>query len=149
MKAATQFISCFCLALFLFSAAPAPAQEQANDKAAAPNKSTESSPPTAGSILTSNQIAALLTQATDEKTQVQLVFKAAFSQRNVSAEEKKRLVKSGKIPLVITCELDEFKEVQGKKLGKRLGGMARLYILDADGKVVTKQSIPLDKMCPS
>ncbi len=152
MSRARTFSGVFCLAALLFTGAPAPAQAPAAapPPAASPfAKPSLATKPSPGLILTSNQLAALLTTANDEKSQTQLQFTSAFGVRNVSPDEKRKLAKAGKIPLSITCQLLEIKNVKGQQLARRLGGRAHFYIQDADGKVVVNKSESLDKMCPS
>lgn len=102
-----------------------------------------------GADLTEEQIASMKTEWTDEKSNVKVHFSARFGAATVPAELKKKYSKSGKIPIRITCDLVESREVAGKPVAKRLGGSAHLYIKDSDGKVVLKKTVPLEKMCPS
>ena len=139
-----------CLAVFLLSAGAAFSQDKTEAPAKTPVKKLSSvGGATGGNVLTDDQIAALLTEWTDEKTDAKLQFSASFGVRNVPADEKRKYVKSGKIPIRITCELDEVKEVKGKKMYKRQSGNSHLYILDSDGKIVDRKTVSLDKMCPS
>ena len=152
MKTAIKFIFYFCMTFFLVMAATVFSQEKADEQPAPTNgpgiKVTATR--AAAGILAEDQIAALLTEWTNEKTGIKLVFQASFEVRTVTPQEKSKYIKSGKIPIRITCELREVKESNGKKLAKRVnGGMARFYIMDPDGKVIDKKSMPLDKMCPS
>lgn len=153
MKTALKIIAWFCLAVFLFPAATVLSQENTGEQqpaAGAPAKPGLTTVKPTGGTLTDEQIAALLPEWTDEKTGNKLVFQASFSVRSLPPQEKRRYVKSGKIPARLTCELLEVKEVNGKMLAKRVtNGMARFYIMDPDGKVIDKKSISLDKMCPS
>jgi len=143
------------MAALFFTAAAAFAQEKAGGQKPATNVLvkpglTNGKPAGNNNILAEDQIAELLTEWTDEKTGARLVFNSSFGVRTVSPQEKRKYVKSGKIPVRITCSLEEVKEVNGKQLAKRVsGGSARFYIMDADGKVIEKKSVALDKMCPS
>jgi len=153
MKTAIKSVSWFCLAVFLFTATSALSREKADEQqptANAPVKpSLTTRKPTRGKVLTEDQIAALLTEWTNEKTGAKLVFHSSFGVREVKPKKKRKYVKSGKIPVRITCNLSEIKEVKGKKLAKRVsGGRAYFYIMDPDGKVIVKKSLSLAKMCP-
>ena len=155
MKTVIKFISWFCLAMFLFTAASVFSQEKAEEQQPATNAPvkpglTIKKPAGDKDVLTEDQIADLLPEWTNEKTGTKLVFQSSFEARTVTPQEKRKYVKSGKIPIRIICELLEVKEVNGKNMAKRVsGGTVRFYIMDPDGKVIDKKSIPLDKMCPS
>ena len=102
-----------------------------------------------GDILTDEQVASLLTKWTDKKTRASWEFTSSFERRSVSAAEKGN-VQSGKIPIRITCSLDKSKVgFMGDRVYMRESGTASFYIMDSEGKVVIRQSMPLDKMCPS
>ncbi|MDD5677440.1 MAG: hypothetical protein PHW60_05535 [Kiritimatiellae bacterium] len=154
MVTARKIFSWFCLAFFLLAATPALSQNNTDvqpSATTAPVKPVLSTARSAGDqVLTEDQIADLLTEWTNEKTGAKLMFQSSFGLRTVTPQEKRKYVKSGKIPIRITCELFEIKESNGKKLAKRMtSGSARFYIMDSDGKVIEKKSVSLDKMCPS
>ncbi|MBU4247388.1 MAG: hypothetical protein KKG09_09340 [Verrucomicrobia bacterium] len=153
MNTSTKLITWSCLAVFLMTTAPAFSQQQANDQRPASNAPIairiESARPSASNVLTEDQIAALLTDSTDEKSKAQLQFSASFGLRTVTPKENKKFIKSGKIPIYINCQLVEIKEINGKKLTKRMGGTAHFYIQDSDGNVIVNKALSLDKMCPS
>ncbi len=142
------FFAWVCLAAWLVMAAPAPAQTPAVPGTPAAKPAAIASPKS-GQVLTDDQIAALLTEWTNEKNQGKLFFSSSFGPASVSPSARQKYAKSGKIPLTIVCQIVEVKEVRGKKVSMRLGGRAHLYILDPDGKVFENKSVSLDKMCPS
>ncbi len=151
MKTAIKFVFCFCLAFVLFTATSAFSQESTDEKPAAANGNGAAAKvtPTAAGTLSEEQIAAFLMELPNEKTGIKLQFQASFDARKIAPEEKRRYVRSGKIPIRLTCALFEVKELNGKETFKRATGVARFYIMDPDGKVIEKKSAPLDKMCPS
>lgn len=153
MKNCAKFIFRFSLAGVLFTAALAFSREKTDEQQPVTNAPVRKSSGTGriagGNVLSDDQIAAFLTEWTDAKTQAKLVFQASFGMRSVSPEEKPKYVKSGKIPVRLSCILSEIKEVDGKKLAKRTSGTARFYILDPDGNIIIKKSLSLDKMCAS
>ena len=101
-------------------------------------------------MLTDKEIEELKTEDTDEKTGQKIVFYCTFgAAKPKSAFEKKKYERSGKIPVRITCSLEDVKQVNGRNVGKLLRGTAKICIMDSDGKVVDTQSASLDKMCPS
>jgi hypothetical protein len=130
-----------------------PADTSAPTNKTAPKKlSGIGGPQAAGKQLTEEEIASLKTQAViDEKNDIQCQFMASFSAVPVTdAKEKKKLAKSGKIPIRITCALYEIKNAKTPKpLTKRMSGNAQFYVLDSEGKMVEKKTVSLDKMCPS
>ena len=100
--------------------------------------------------LSDKDIEALKTELTDEKTKQKLLFVTDFSLRKpTQPAEKKKYEKSGKIPFRITATLYDVKETGGKPLYRRLGGTAKFYLINSEGKVVLTESASLDKMCPS
>jgi len=105
--------------------------------------------PTGGNNLTDEQIASLITEGTDEKMGTKLQFQASFGVRNLPANEKKKYIKSGKVPFRVTCSLYEIGNINGRQSMKRLNGKAHINITDSTGKVIEKKTVPLDKMCPS
>ena len=153
METALKIVSWFCLAFFLFTAAPTLSQENADEQQPTTNAPVKPGLTTVkrmGEVLTEDQIDALLTEWTNEKTGTKLIFQSSFGVRTVTPQEKRKYVKSGKIPVNLTCALYEVKESNGKKLFKRVnGGTARFYIMDPDGNVIVNKSLSLDKMCPS
>jgi len=154
MGTSIKFVSCFCLAVFFCAATAAVSQENADEQQPATKAAVKpdlpAGKPIGDKVLTDDQIAALLTEWTNEKTEAKIVFQSSFGVRAVTPQEKRQYVKSGKIPVRLTCELLEIKESNGKKLAKRVGGgTVRFYLMDSDGKVIVKKSLSIDKMCPS
>ncbi len=98
---------------------------------------------------TEEQIAEMKTEWTDDKRKSRLHFAAGFSKAAINEQEKKKYEKSGKIPIRITADFVEIKEVGGKEVSKRLGGSIKLCVKDSDGKVLIRKSVPVEKMCPS
>lgn len=101
-------------------------------------------------MLSDKEIEELKTEDTDEKTGQKIVFNASFGTAKLkTAFDKKKYEKSGKIPVRITCSLEDVKQVNGKNVSKLLRGTAKICIMDSEGKEVETQSVSLDKMCPS
>ena len=124
------------------------AQNQTNGA----DTSVKKAPPavTKAGMLSDKEIEELQTQSVDEKTGQKIVFSGSFgTAKPKSAFEKKKYEKSGKIPIRVTCSLEDVKQVNGKNLAKLLRGTARICVMDSDGKVVLTESESLDKMCPS
>jgi hypothetical protein len=122
------------------------------DKPATPEQPAKkpSSTMTKPGTLSEKAIEELQTEWTSDKNGQKIVFNGSFSGRKLTqAAEKKKFEKSGKIPIRITAELLDVKQVNGKNMSKRLPGTARFFITDPDGKVVITESGSLDKMCPS
>lgn len=149
MNATLKFIPWLCLAVCFGLAVPglSPAQLAPSNAASAAGGAQEI--PKAGKTLTDEQIAALLTEWIDPKTQAKLLFSASFGIAGLTPSARAKYVKSGKIPLQIVCQLIEVKEAKGKTLAMRLSGSAHFYILDPDGKTIEKKTVALDKMCSS
>jgi len=150
-----QFALILAAVMFLGSGllAGEPTGTSATTNPTAPKKlSGIGGPQVAGKQLTDEEIASLKTQAViDEKKDIQYQFVGSFAAVPVTdAKEKKKLAKSGKIPIRITCALYEVKGAKTPKpLAKRMSGSAQFYILDSEGKMVEKKTVSLDKMCPS
>lgn len=147
-------ISALCLAVSLSTAVYSFAQEESNqssDVAATnqPKKGLSLSRLSGGGTLTDSQIAALKTEWKDKDGKTKVQFTASLGMAPMKPEEKQKYATSGKIPIRLTADLLEIKEVNGKNLFKRLNGSIHMYVKDADGKVVLKKSIPVEKMCPS
>lgn len=99
--------------------------------------------------LSEEQIAAFITEWNNDKGNEKIIFNASFGVRSLSVEEKRKYQKSGKIPLRLTADLSQVKDVHGKKLSERMTGTAHFYILDPAGQIIEKKSMSLAKMCPS
>lgn len=102
--------------------------------------------------LSDEQIAELLETHTDEKAGRDYKFTAGFGRLSLSVtRDKSKISKykaSGKVPYRLTAEFTEYKDYKGKKVGKRLSGTAKFYVLDEEGKLVDKGSSSLSTMCP-
>jgi hypothetical protein len=148
-----RFVSLLCFALFLLSATASFSSDDTNQQQTSTTQPVKklscTGGPTGGNNLTDDQIASLVTETTDAKTGTKLQFSAGFGVRKVPDTEKRKYVKSGRVPFRITCALYEIRDVNGKPVMKRLSGKAHLNIMDSAGKVIKKESVSLDKMCPS
>ncbi|MEI6809348.1 MAG: hypothetical protein WCN95_11560 [bacterium] len=138
------------MAMSLLSARVSSAQEN-GARTTDTNQTRKAAPISAlsGDGLSDAQIAVLKTEWADDKKKTRMQFSASFGASAVTPEEKKKYARSGKIPIRVTADLIEIKEISGKNVAKRLDGSIHLYVKDSDGKVVAKKSIPLEKMCPS
>ena len=101
--------------------------------------------------LTDQQISELRTEFTDASTQkTYRVMHFKIEPAPVtSRSEKAKYRESGKAPVHFTYSVYEINKAGKKPVEKRLQGTCNLYMKNADGEVVLKKSIPLDKMCPS
>ncbi len=151
MKVAHKHISWFCLAIWIVMSSMAFSQANGEQY---PLKSDPNKPALktkkAGELLSDEQIAALLTERTNEKTGTKIIFQAQFGMRNLTQHEKKKYIQSGKIPVRLTCDLYESKKMGGRMVTKRLSNKTvRFYILDAEKNILDYKALSIDKMCPS
>jgi len=133
-------------------------QAFAKEQAAANSPKTTSAPrklssglrrPSSTGMLTSEQIAGLKTEWQDDKGK-KFRFSGSFGMARMSASDKRKYAKSGKVPIRITASLYELGERKGKTVYERLKGTGRFYVLDSEGnEVVKKKSSSLAKLCPS
>jgi hypothetical protein len=105
-------------------------------------------PPPAGT-LSDEDVTNLKQQYTDPKTKKSYKWSGSFSIDKMTTVQRVKAKKGGKIPVRLTAALYEVKEVRGKKTQKRMSGSCKLYLTDAEGKVVLKTSKSLGKMCPT
>jgi hypothetical protein len=103
----------------------------------------------ANTLLSDAEIAAFKTEVANDDGKKKVQFMAALSVPRLNDQEKRKFERSGKVPVRITCSLEEIKAAEPKPLVKRLSGRAQFYLLDSDSKVVFRKSMPLEKMCPS
>jgi hypothetical protein len=103
----------------------------------------------ASALLSDSEIADFKTEVADPDGKKRVQFMADLSVPRLKDAERKKFERSGKVPVRITCSLEEIKAADPKPLVKRLSGRAQFYLLDSDSKVVFRKSMPLEKMCPS
>jgi len=133
------------LATIVFSLNSSYGQNQTGD-----NGTQKAHTITKAGMLSEKEIEELKTESTDEKTGQKIVFYASFgTAKPKSAFDKRKYEKSGKIPIRITCSLEDVKQINGRNVGKLLRGTAKICIMDSEGKVIETESVSLDKMCPS
>ena len=115
------------------------------DKPVVPRLSTVGLFKGEGGILSDDEIAALVTESTDEKSGDQLVFTAFFEKKRMTDDnEIRKYSKSGRVPFRVAAKLAE--TIKGQK--KRVTGtMCHFYVLDADGKQIVKRTVAVESMC--
>jgi hypothetical protein len=101
----------------------------------------------ANALLSDAEIDAFKTEGVTDDGKRKIQFMAALSVPSLNAQEKKKFERSGKVPVRITCTLEEIKVTQSKPLVKRLSGRVQFYLLDSDDKVVFRKAMHLEKMC--
>lgn len=134
-----------CAVMVCSSAFTASAEES---KAAAKESETDKAEE---GTLTAKQISELKTEFTDEKTKK--TYKVIdFEIKPVpvtSRSEKAKYKESGKAPVNFVYAIYEIYTADKKTVKTRLQGTCNLYMKNAEGEVVLKKGVPLDKMCPS
>jgi len=103
--------------------------------------------------LSDEDLKRLVTEWKDEKEEVQFKLYATAAPRPLNARsssgqrEIEKYKKSGEVPYRVTLALYEYKK--GSRRPKLASGMAKIYMVDADKKVVLNTSVSLSKLCPS
>jgi hypothetical protein len=100
-------------------------------------------------LLSDAEIAALQTEWTDTKTGARASFQADFLVPAVSSEELDAFQKSGKVPFRITVQFQEIREENGGRITNPLTQTVTFYLLDADGRLLLKESASSCALCPS
>jgi len=104
-------------------------------------------------VLSDEDLKRFVTEWKDENKGVQYKFYATAGPRALNARstsgqrEIEKYRKSGEAPYRITATLYALKA--GSRRPQRASGTAKMYMLDADKKVVFKKAVSLSKMCPS
>jgi hypothetical protein len=100
-------------------------------------------------VLTDEQVKEMKVEEIDPKTKRGYVFQCSFGQASMTAAEKKKYSRSGKVPFRITCTLYQVRESHGKKQYRRQSGTCRFYLVAPDGEVILSKSASLSVMCPT
>jgi hypothetical protein len=94
-------------------------------------------------IRTDKEIKAFQTRWMDPLTQEKAVFRASLKLKTLTDEEKKKYLKSKKIPVMLKAALHLYKRIQGTKIEEKSYDTGHFYILDPDGKEIARKSMPL------
>jgi hypothetical protein len=101
-------------------------------------------------ILSQEDIAAFKTEMPGSVQAETLKFSASFRQVTQMAErDRRRHAEAGTIPFHITADFVAERVANGRTLRQRQRGVVRMYVQDADGKVVASQSMQVERMCPT
>lgn len=104
-------------------------------------------------VLSDEDLKRLVTEWKDEAKGVQYKLYATAEPRPLNAgssagrREIEKYKNAGESPYRVTATLYEFKT--GDRAPRRANGTAKLYLVDADKRVVLQKSVSLSKMCPS
>ena len=137
------------VAMMLLSGSVFAAETVSTDTSMLPEQKGLSKP----GMLKKADLEKMITSWSDEKKKTSVSFSSSIGRRRMDPRKDKSKIakykKSGKVPFRLLATLSEYKELKGKKVGKRLSGSCKFYMLDSDGKLVLSKSSSLAKMCPS
>jgi len=105
-------------------------------------------------VLTDEQVSDLQVKWTNEKGDETISFSGYFSDVRLDPKKDKSSVwkyaRSGKIPYRITAKMVSTEVHKGKSKAALIErGTCLFYVMDAEGTVIEKRSMPLAKMCPT
>ncbi len=99
-------------------------------------------------LLSDEEIAAMVTQTTDERNGDQVKFQSWFQRKSLTAQNDsdaiRKYAKSGRVPYRVAAKLEEI--IDGKTKRDQ-GTRCHFYIIDSEGKILVKRSLPLSSMC--
>lgn len=97
-------------------------------------------------MLTEEQIASLVTKDPEnpEPGDRYVEFTASVSRGQPTAAQRSR----GRVPFRIVADFQEISTSGGRVSRRRLSGVVKMYVLNAQGELVDNAARAVDKMCP-